>query len=89
MHITHKALVLKELLHRWKSLCDRTEDRAVADYNMCNDTFTISTQVRNQQEGSEALLASSSHANTIPCFTSIQSVLDRAATTVQEAATLK
>ena len=36
-----------------------------------------------------ALLASSSHAKTMPCFTSIRSVLDRAATTVQEVATFK
>ena len=74
----------KELLHRWKSLCDSTENRAVADCNISNNTFTILTQVRQQQqqEGLLALLASSSHAKTTPCSTSIHSVLDHAATTV-------
>ena len=68
---------------------DGTEDRAVADCNNSNNTFTILTQVRQQQEGLLALLASSSHAKTMPCSTSIHSVLDRAATTVQEVATFK
>ena len=40
-------------------------------------------------KGLLALLASSSHAKTMPCFASIHSVLDRAATTVQEVATFK
>ena len=89
MQITQKAHVLKELLHRWKSLGDSIEDRAVPDCNISNNTFTILTHERQQQEGLLALLASGSRAKTMPCFTSIHSVLDRAATTVQEVATFK
>ena len=48
VQITHKAHVLKELLHRWKLLGDSTEERAVADCNISNNTFTILTQVRLQ-----------------------------------------
>ena len=70
VQISQKALVLKELLHRWKSLGDSTEDRVVADCNISNNTFTILTQVRQQQEGLLALLASSSHAKTMLCSTS-------------------
>ena len=89
VQITQKAHVLKELLHRWKSLGDSSEDRAVSDCNISSNTFTILTQVRQQQEGLLALLASSSHAKTLPCSTSVHSVLDRAATMVQEVATFE
>ena len=89
VQITQKAHVLEELLHRWKSLGNSTEGRAVADCNISNNTFTTLTRVRHQQEGLLALLAWSSHAKTMPCFTSTRSVLDRAATTVQEVATFK
>ena len=43
VQITQKAHVLKELLHWWKTLGDSTEDRAVADCNISNNTFTILT----------------------------------------------
>ena len=65
VQISQKAHVLKRLLHRWKFLGDSTEERAVADCNISNNTFTISTRVRQQQEGLLALFASSSHAKTL------------------------
>ena len=55
---TQEAFVLKELLHRWKSVSDSTEDRAVADCDISNNTVAILTQVRQQQGSLEALLAS-------------------------------
>ena len=89
VQITQKAHVLKEVTHRWKSWGDSTEDRAAADCNINNDTSTLLTEVRQKQESLLALLAPSSHAKTMPCFTSTHSVLDRAATTVQEVADLE
>ena len=65
------------------------QERAVADCIISNNTITLLTQVRQQQEGLLALLASSSHAKTMPCFTSTHSGLDRCATTVQEVATFR
>ena len=47
VQISQKAHVLKRLLHRWKFLGDSTEERAVADCNISNNTFTISTRVRH------------------------------------------
>ena len=70
VQITQKAHVLKELLHREKSLGDSTEEKAVADCNISNNTFTILTQMRQLQEGLLALFPSSSHSKTMSCFTS-------------------
>ena len=46
--IIQKDLVFKELPN-WKSLGESTEDRAVADWDISKNTFTILTQVRQQQ----------------------------------------
>ena len=40
-------LVLKELLRRWKSLGDSTEDRTGADCEFRKDTFAFLVQVRH------------------------------------------
>ena len=42
VQVTQKAIVLKELLHKWS---DSTGDRAVVDYDNSNNTFIL-TQVR-------------------------------------------
>ena len=64
--ITQKAPVPEEQLHRWKSLGDSTEDRAVADCDVSKITFSqLLTQVRERQDGLAALLVLIVHANTI------------------------
>ena len=53
-------LVLKKLLHTWKSLGDSTEDRAVANRDLSKNNFTILSQVRQGWGSLNAQIASSS-----------------------------
>ena len=52
VQIIQKALVFKELLHRWKSLGDSTEDRADGDCHISKGTFTFLTSAAGGRLGS-------------------------------------